>query len=162
MSEKSASKSARRAATNPDVVLVRAFIVEPYTPVTVDSNPLALALGAELTGFDPDRQELIIRYAPEPLFWQGAGAVQGGAVAAMLDFAMAFAGFTAISDDAAVSTVTMNVAFQKAATSRGYDARGRIDKPGRRVMFASAELMANDAVVATATSTLLVIPAKST
>ena len=160
MSEKSASKSARQAAVNPDVVLVRGFIAAPHTPVTVDSNLLAIALGTMLTGFDPVRRELAMSYAPGSLFRQGAGAVQGGALAAMLDFAMAFAGFTAIGSDSAVSTVNMNVAFQNAATAHRYEARGRIDKPGRRVMFASAELTAEGAVVATATSTLLVIPAR--
>jgi uncharacterized protein (TIGR00369 family) len=146
--------------SNPDIALVRAFIAAPHAPVTVDSNPLAMALGARLTDFDPSRRELTMHCAPEALFRQGAGFIQGGALSAMLDFAMAFAGFAAIGDDASVSTVTMNVAFQKAATARGYDVRGRIDKHGRRIMFASAEVSADGAVLATATSTLLVVPAK--
>jgi acyl-coenzyme A thioesterase PaaI-like protein len=75
----------------------------------------------------------------------------------MLDFAMAFAGFTQLGDAEALSTLTINVVLQKAATAACYDLRGRIDKPGRRVMFASAELSVGGSVIATATSTLLVL-----
>jgi uncharacterized protein (TIGR00369 family) len=125
----------------------------------VDSSALAVALGARLEAFDPERRELVLGYAPQPTFWQGAGVVQGGAVASMLDFAMAFAGFTQLADDAALSTLTMNVVFQKAARSPRFTVRGRIEKPGRRVMFAAAEMSDGTSVVATATSTLMVLPA---
>jgi uncharacterized protein (TIGR00369 family) len=142
---------------NPDLVLVRRFIAAPGVPLAVDSNPLAVALGARLEGFDSGRRELAMAYAPQPLFRQGAGVVQGGAIASMLDFAMAFACFTQLPDGAAVSTLTLGVTLQKAATAARYEAIGRVDKPGRRVMFASAEMKAGDGLIATSTSTLLVL-----
>lgn len=144
---------------NPDLVLVRRFMEAPDSPLAVDSNPLAIALGATLEAYDPDRRELTMGYAPQPLFWQGAGMVQGGALSSMLDFVMAFAGITQMPDGAAVSTLNMNASFLKPATAPRYLARGRIDKPGRRAMFASAELSADGNAVAMATCTLLVLPA---
>ncbi len=142
---------------NPDLVLVRRFIAAPDVPLAVDSNPLAVALGARLEGFNAGRRELSMGYAPQPLFRQGAGVVQGGAIASMLDFAMAFACFTQLPDEGAVSTLTLGVTLQKAATAADYSVVGRVDKPGRRVMFASAEMRAGSDLVATATSTLLVL-----
>jgi acyl-coenzyme A thioesterase PaaI-like protein len=142
---------------NPDLVLVRRFMAAPDVPLAVGSNPLAVALGTSLEAYDAERRELTLRCAPQPLFWQGAGVVQGGAIASMLDFAMAFAGFTQLGDAEALSTLTINVVLQKAATAACYDLRGRIDKPGRRVMFASADLTVGGSVIATATSTLLVL-----
>ncbi len=144
---------------NPDLVLVRRFMANGGEAVAVDSNPLAVALGCVLEAWEPGRRELVFRYEPQQTFRQGAGVVQGGAVATMLDFAMAFAGFTQLADDAVLSTLTMNVVFQKAARSARYTAHGRIEKPGRRVMFAAAEISDGEAVIATATSTLLVLPA---
>ena len=142
---------------NPDLVLVRRFLAASGVPLAVASNPLAIALGLRLEAYDAECRELAMRCEPQPLFRQGAGVVQGGAVASMLDFAMAFAGFTQLGDADALSTVTINVVLQKAATAASYELRGRVDKPGRRIMFASAALTAGDSVIATATSTLLVL-----
>ncbi|MGX1305424.1 uncharacterized protein (TIGR00369 family) [Amorphus suaedae] len=157
ISARSVSKSDNAPPANPDVVLVRQFVMAPKTPVEVGSNPLAVALGTWLTGFDPVTRTLAMRYVPQPLFRQGAGVVQGGALAAMLDFAMAFAGFASVDAKTALSTVSMNVVLQRPATADSYEAFGRIDKVGRRAMFASAEIRAGTSVVATATSTLLVV-----
>ncbi len=99
-----------------------------------------------------------MRCEPGELFRQGAGVVQGGALAAMLDFAMAFAGFTQVPSGSTVSTLNLNVAMQRPATAASYRVLGRIDKPGRRAMFASAEITGDRGVVASATSTLLVLP----
>ncbi|RST85026.1 PaaI family thioesterase [Aquibium carbonis] len=144
---------------NPDLVLVRRFMAGGGVGLPVDSSALAVALGARLEAWSPERRELVMGYEPDATFRQGAGVLQGGAVASMLDFAMAFAGFTQLADGAGLSTLTMNVVFQKAARGGRYTVRGRIEKPGRRVMFAAAEITDGDDVVATATSTLLVLPA---
>lgn len=157
ISARSVSRSANAPSDNPDVVLVHRFLAAPDTPVAVNSNALARALGASLTGFDPATRTLAMRYVPEPLFRQGAGVVQGGALAAMLDFAMAFAGMATVDATIGLSTVTLNVVLQRPAVADAYEAVGRIDKAGRRAMFASAEIRAGSSVVATATSTLLVV-----
>lgn len=145
------------AMANPDREAIRAFVAAPGRPVPMETNPLLAALGARLTGFDPGRRELTMSFAPQPLFWQGAGMVQGGALAAMLDFVMGFAGMAVAAPQQSITTTSLTTSFYAAARAPGYVARGIIEKPGRRVMFASAELEGEGKVVAAATSVLLVL-----
>lgn len=148
-------------AANPDAELVRRFVAGATGPgpVAAASSPLLVALGAELRAWDPEGRVLTLGFAPEPLFLQGAGAVQGGAVAAMLDCAMAFAGLALTGAGESLATTTLSAAFYAPVPAAALTARGRIDKPGRRVMFASAELLAAGRTVAAASSALLVLPA---
>lgn len=142
---------------NPDLDAVRAFVSGARPSGRIDTSPLLSALGAELVSFDPERKEVLLRYAPDKLFRQGAGFVQGGAVASMLDFAMAFAGFAVGEEGTSITTASMNASFHAPASAAIYEARGWISKQGRRAMFAGAELTADGRSVAAATSTLLVV-----
>ncbi|MCR5855736.1 PaaI family thioesterase [Mesorhizobium sp. J428] len=143
--------------SNPDLDAIRAFTAGSRPAGPIDTSPLLVALGAELVGFDAARKELLLRYAPEDLFRQGAGVIQGGAVTAMLDCAMAFAGLAAGEAGTTITTANMNISFLAPAAGATYEARGWISKQGRRVMFAGAELSAGGRPVAAATSTLLVV-----
>ena len=142
---------------NPDLDAVRAFVSGARPAGRIDTSPLLTALGAELISFDPNRKELLLRYAPDALFRQGAGFVQGGAVTAMLDFAMAFAGLAVGEAGTSITTANMNVSFHAPASATSYEARGWIVKQGRRAMFTAAEITADGRSVAAATSTLLVV-----
>lgn len=141
---------------NPDRAAVLAFVTGgPAGPVA--TSPLLEALGAEFAGFDPEAGTLTLRFCPAPLFRQGADVVQGGAVCAMLDFVMAFAAMAAVGPDGHVATTTLTTAFLAAADAENCVGVGRIDKAGRRLVYARAELLAGARTVATATSALLVI-----
>ncbi|MFC3227691.1 PaaI family thioesterase [Marinibaculum pumilum] len=143
---------------NPDREAIRAFVVDPSGPVPMPTNPLLAAFGAELLALDREARVLTMRFTPQPLFWQGAGVVQGGALAAMLDFVMGFAGMAVATDSQTITTTSLTTSFYAAARSESYTARGVVAKPGRRVMFATAELEGADGrAVAAATSTLLVL-----
>jgi len=151
------TREGRVAQVNPDLLHVRAFVSGAAGPGPIATSPLLVALGTELLGYDTARKELVIRYTPGELFRQGAGMIQGGAVAAMLDFAMALAGMAACEDGTSITTTMMNTSFLLPAGGTVYEARGRIFRQGRRVMFAQAELSDGGRVVASATSSLLVI-----
>ncbi|WP_161349807.1 PaaI family thioesterase [Maritimibacter harenae] len=142
---------------NPDHALVLNFIAGSGEPVPLDTSPLLQALNGVLLVHDPDTLSLTFEFAPGPLFRQGAGFVQGGAIAAMLDFAMAFAGMAVIPPDKSVTTTAMTSSFHAGARAERYIVIGRIDKPGRRFLFASATIEAEGRVIAQATSGLLVI-----
>ncbi len=142
---------------NPDREAIRRFVAAPAQPVAMATNPLLAAFGAELLRFDPAARALAMRFTPQPLFWQGAGVVQGGAVAAMLDFVMGFVGMAIAADNQTITTTSLNTAFYSAARGASYTARGIVEKPGRRVMFASATLECDGRIVAGGTSTLLVL-----
>ena len=145
-------------ATNPDLEFARAFFADP-SPRAMHTSALLTALGAELVGHDKDRREVRMRFSPDDLFRQGTGNIQGGAIAAMLDFAMVLAAFAEVDMDSTVSTTTMTSSFYGAGTAREFTALGRVEKPDRRLIFTSAELRAGDRPIAGATSTLLVLPA---
>lgn len=139
--------------TNPDVVALHAFLADPV-PRPMTSSPLLEALGARLLAWEPDRAELTMTFAPGELFRQGAGVIQGGAVTAILDFAMAFAAMARLGDQAAVtSSITTNL--MGAGMAPEVAVRGRVLRTGRRLVFAEADLEGGGRLLATATSTLL-------
>jgi len=144
---------------NPDKTLLLKFMEDPSAPMTVDSNPLAKALRCRLLAADPSGS-VRLDFEPDGTFLQGNNAVQGGAVSAMLDFAMAFAGLAALPGDQGGATVSMTVNYLKPVTAGRYQAVGALERKGRTLLFASSELRSveGDALVANATSVLAVLP----
>jgi len=126
--------------------------------MVVTTNRLAAALDMRLLGYDAAAKTLDMEFRPGAEFRQGAGLIQGGAIAAMLDFAMAFAAMTELAEGAGLSTTTMTTTFLRPARAAAYRATGRIERAGRRVIFAAADLHDGAAKVAQATSALLVVP----
>lgn len=141
---------------NPDQILIQRFLQNPVEPLPVDSNPLAVALQTRLVQVDPRQGRVVLAFTPQSLFIQGTGVLQGGAVSAMLDFAMAFAVMASRLDANGCATVNLNTAFVRPAPQGAYRATGLIDKQGKNMAFAQARLerIENGALVATATSTL--------
>jgi uncharacterized protein (TIGR00369 family) len=71
---------------------------------------------------------------------------------------------TTLDAGVAYTSVDLNVSYLRPVTvdSGRLRAVGRVTKPGRRVAFASAEVFdANDKIVATATSTLLIMDGRA-
>ena len=75
----------------------------------------------------------VIRFTPEPTWTLGNGVVQGGIVTAMLDMAMAIAA-------RGCSTATITIDILRPVTGPVITATGVVDKRGKRLLFASAEL----------------------
>ncbi|HKJ73436.1 MAG TPA: PaaI family thioesterase [Alphaproteobacteria bacterium] len=143
---------------NPDKALLLRFLDNPGAPTVVDSNPLAAALRCRLLEVDP-KGFVRLDFEPDETFLQGNGAVQGGAVAAMLDFAMAFAALAALPGEQGGATTSMTVNYLKAVRAGRYEAIGRIERKGRSVVFARGELrpVGSLELAATASSVLAVI-----
>ena len=148
---------------NPDKALIERFIASGMSsPMAMDSNPMAVALGAEILTADRVAGEITMRFNPAELFVQGAGVLQGGALAAMADFAMAFAAMLKIRNDQSPSTTNLDTAFLRAAPRGPYRVIGKVEKAGRQIIFTSAHIFPehNPArPVVSATSTLLVLDA---
>ena len=144
--------------TNPDQALIHRFIEGGGKPIPFDANPMARALGAELRAADLETGTVELAFAPESLFIQGTGVLQGGAVTAMLDFAMAFATLANLPMGASCATVNLNTAFLRPAPQGRYLAFGAVDRRGKQLAFTQARLLRSDdqQVMATATSTLAV------
>lgn len=147
--------------TNPDQALIHRFIEGGSRPIPFDANPMAVALGAELRAADLSAGRVELAFAPQPLFIQGAGVLQGGAVTAMLDFAMALATLAQLPVGASCATVNLNTVFLRPAPQGCYIAVGEVERRGKQIAFTHARLLRQEdgQVVATATSTLAVVPA---
>ncbi len=142
---------------NPDRARIREFLAGAGMPLAFDSSPLLLALGTTIISAGSGR--ILLRFEPAPLFMQGASVVQGGAVSAMLDFAMAAAIMTTLDDQVHFATASLTVSFLAAVKSGALLAEGEVDRIGRRNGFARSSLRAeaDDAVLATASSVLTML-----
>lgn len=110
-------------AMNPDRARIREFLASPDVPLAFDSSPLLLALGTTIVSAGNGR--VLLRFEPAPLFMQGASVVQGGAVSAMLDFAMAAAIMTTLDDNVHFATASLTVSFLAAVKPGALLAEGK-------------------------------------
>ena len=150
---------------NPDQALIHRFLQQGGGAMLIDSNPMAKALQSTLLKVDRERGEVEIGFEPGDLFIQGTGVVQGGAVTAMLDFAMAFATLASLPPQASCATVNLNTSFLRPAPQGRYIATGTVDRCGKAMAFTQARLVRADTgqLVATASSSLAVVaPASPT
>ena len=146
---------------NPDQALIHRFVQAGGVAMPVDSNPMAQALQSTLLRVDRERGEVDIAFEPAALFIQGTGVLQGGAVTAMLDFAMAFAVLASLQPQASCATANLGTSFLAPAPRGRYKATGAVDRCGRTMAFARAQLFeeATGKLVATASSSLVVLQA---
>lgn len=144
--------------TNPDKALLKKFLDDPSVALDVDSNLLAKALKCRLLAANKDGN-VRLGFEPGEMFLQGNNAVQGGAIAAMLDFAMAFAALAALPEDQGGATTSMTVSYLRPVKAGRYEAVAGLDRKGRTIVFASAELrdVGTGDLVATATSVMAVV-----
>ncbi len=142
--------------TNPDRERIRAFLGNPGQPIAFDSSPLLIALGTTL--IEAGEGRIVLQFEPAPLFLQGAGVVQGGAVSAMLDFALAASVMTRLDAAIHFATASLNVSFLAPVRRGVLRGEGQVDRIGRRNGFAHASLLdSQGAVLATATSVLTIL-----
>ena len=148
---------------NPDQALIHRFVQSGLVALPIDSNPMAQALGSTLLRVDRERGEVDIGFEPADLFIQGTGVLQGGAVTAMLDFAMAFATLASLPPQASCATVNLNTSFLRPAPQGRYIATGTVDRCGKAMAFSQARLVRADTgqLVATASSSLAVLASAS-
>jgi uncharacterized protein (TIGR00369 family) len=144
---------------NKDRDLVQRFLRDSPAAVLIDSNPLASELCGSLLAADAHTGTAVLSFEPTERFVQGAAVLQGGIVAAMLDFAMAFAVWTQMPADKAFSTATLTVNLLRPAVPARYIASGRVVRMGARVVFASSEIVkeGETVLVATASAVLPVV-----
>jgi uncharacterized protein (TIGR00369 family) len=125
------------------------------------AGAMGIALGTRVVRVDAERREVEIEFMPGSQFLQGAGVVQGGAVAAMLDVAMVCAALAVIPDGKSVVTSTLNVSYLRAARHGRFRAIGTVERSGRTLVFARARLEdAHGEPVASGSSSLPVVERK--
>jgi uncharacterized protein (TIGR00369 family) len=131
-----------------------------------DQREPALMLGAPfLAGMAPTLQridaggaEIEMRFQPGEDYVAARNTLQGGAIAAMLDLTMVFLVLALIPEDKVTSTANMTTSYLRPAYAGRYVGKGRIERAGRTMIFARAELVAlSGDIVATATGLFPVI-----
>jgi uncharacterized protein (TIGR00369 family) len=118
---------------------------------------------ASLLGFRASKVEVghvVFEGTPDESVYNPIGTVHGGFVCTLADTVTACAVHSTLPAGAAYTSIDLNVSYTRPVTkdSGSLRAVGTVVKPGRRVAFASAEILdAAGKVVATATSSCLVM-----
>jgi uncharacterized protein (TIGR00369 family) len=146
---------------NPDRMLALQFLASDRKPLEIASNPLAQELGGCLLELDESAGACTLSFQAPERFAQGAGVLQGGIVAAMLDFGMAFAAFHMVTADRSFATASMTLNLLKSAPPGRYLVRGRVVRLGARMIFTEATLHKSEAddLIATASGVMPLSPA---
>jgi len=119
-----------------------------------DSVPYAHLLGIELDDVGKGVATLGLEVRPE--LTQNHGVVHGGAIASLIDTAMAFAIITLLTPRERVTTVDLTVSYLRPLTKGRVTATARVVRAGRRLFVVSAEVFADDGTLAsTALSTYI-------
>lgn len=146
--------------TNPDHVLMLAFLERPGPPRVIDTNPVAVEYGARLLAADREAGTVRLGFELGPRHTQGNSVVQGGVLAVLLDFGVAFAVMTRLPPGGTAGTVTLTTQFLRAAGPGTCSVSGRVERLGRTLAFGAAELRAGDGgeLIATASAVMAVQP----
>ncbi len=141
---------------NPDKVAIDYFIQNKCSELVLSDNPLAESLNVVLV--KASRGEIELSFDVSEKFTQGGGVIQGGVLAIMIDFGLAFSALSVIETSQSVATASININYYKAAYTGRYRVKANVDKQGRKIIFSTASLL-NEAgdIVASASSPLVVV-----
>jgi len=118
--------------------------------------PYAHLLGIELDDIGEGMATLGLNVRKE--LKQNHGVVHGGAIASLIDTAMAFAIITLLAPREKVTAVDLTISYLRPVTEGRITARARVVRSGRRLLVVSADVFADNGILAsTALSTYIKI-----
>ena len=123
--------------------------------------PMASVFGFEITNVEVG--QVTFECAPDESAYNPIGVVHGGLVCTLADSVVGCAVQTTLGPGATFTSIDLNVSYLRPVTldSRILRAVGTVTKAGKRVAYAAAEIRdGRDKLVATATSSLLIIPSR--
>lgn len=120
----------------------------------VDSVPFAHLLGIELDEISPGAATLGLEVRKE--LTQNHGVVHGGAIASLIDTAMAFAIITLLAPREQVTTVDLTISYLRPLVKGRMTATASVVRAGRRLFVVSADVLnADGKLAATALSSYI-------
>jgi uncharacterized protein (TIGR00369 family) len=146
------SVSAGRAAELDGLTFLRAVVAG-----TIPMAPIGALMNMHVVAVDQGTATFAL--TPDESQYNPIGGVHGGTMCTLLDSVVGCAVHTTLPAGVGYTSVEIKVSFMKAVTQASgvLTAVGKVTKPGRRIAFAEGEVRdAHGALVATATSTLLV------
>jgi uncharacterized protein (TIGR00369 family) len=122
--------------------------------MTLDDVPFAKLLGIELESCEPGIAVLSMKMRDD--LKRNGGIAHGGAVATLIDSAMAFAIMPMLAENEHSMTVDLTIHYLRPVSEGSARAIARVVRAGKRVITVSAELFdSNEKLAATAISTYL-------
>lgn len=136
---------------------------DAYYPDDAGGSPHTALLGSQFVSFDEATLTATMRFTVKREMTTWRGGVQGGLVAGYLDDVMGYAFVAATGGEMAPLNLDISMSLirliPEGATIIG---KGRVVKPGRRVVFLEGELLGEDGTLyARSTSTALPTPRPS-
>jgi uncharacterized protein (TIGR00369 family) len=125
----------------------------------VPAPPISALMNMDIT--DVAEGTVTFTARPDESHYNPIGMIHGGFACTLLDSAAGCAVQTTLPQGYGYTSLEIKVSYLKALSSASGEITcvGRVIKPGRRAAFAEAELRdASGALIATASSTLLVFP----
>jgi uncharacterized protein (TIGR00369 family) len=120
----------------------------------IASVPYAHLLGIELGHVSPGAATLGLDVRKE--LTQNHGVVHGGAIASLIDTAMAFAIISQLAPRERVTTVDLTISYLRPLTVGRINAVAKVVRAGRRIFVVSADVFGEDGkLAATALSTYI-------
>jgi acyl-CoA thioesterase len=120
----------------------------------VTTVPFARLLGIELDEVGKGTATLGLSVRKE--LTQNHGVVHGGAIASLIDTAIAFAIISLLAPAEKVTTVDLTISYVRPLTSGRITAQAKVVRSGRRLFVAAADLFDGDGkLAATALSTYI-------
>ena len=122
--------------------------------MTLDDVPFAKLLGIEVESVEPGVATLTMKMRED--LKRNGGIAHGGAVATLIDSAMAFAIMPLLGENEHSMTVDLTIHYLRPVSEGAARATARVVRAGKRVITVSAELFdGNEKLAATAISTYL-------
>jgi uncharacterized protein (TIGR00369 family) len=120
----------------------------------LDDVPFAKLLGIEVDSLEPGHAVLSMKMRDD--LKRNGGIAHGGAVATLIDSALAFAIIELLGENEHTVTVDLTIHYLRPVSEGTARASARVVRAGKRVITISAELFDdNDKLAATAISTYL-------
>ena len=122
--------------------------------MTLDDVPFAKLLGIEVESMEPGHAVLSMPIRDD--LKRNGGIAHGGAVATLIDSAMAFAIIPTLAENEHSITVDLTIHYLRPLSEGSARASARVVRAGKRVITVSAELFdSQEKLAATAISTYL-------
>ena len=122
--------------------------------MTLDEVPFAKLLGIEVESVESGVAVLSMKMRDD--LKRNGGIAHGGAIATLIDSAMAFAIIPILAENQRSITVDLTIHYLRPLSGGSARATARVVRAGRRVITVSAELFdGNEKLAATALSTYL-------
>jgi len=122
--------------------------------MTLDHVPFARLLGIEVDSVEPGHAVLSMKLRDDLM--RNNGIAHGGAIATLIDSAMAIAIMAQLAENERTVTVDLTINYLRPVSEGTARASARVVRAGKKVITVSAELFGDDGkLAATAISTYL-------